>query len=1109
MAVSYGAFGDFSILQNPNAVWTYETGGLVFPLSGSTADYAYWTTTGAPPDAPAVIANTTSSTVTLGSFDIPPFQVTLDPETASDSTVAFTAPTKAFYVISGGFVGTDTSEAPHLVTVAVNGHTAFQSLIETYNQSAPFLLTYSLNAGDTVAFIDTGNGTGNAAVALSASVVAASRFAWRAATSGDFDNPARWSPAAVPGNADIAVLGKSGAYTVTSSNDRFLSRLTISNAEAVLAIAAGTFSTEQLINAGSVNVGDGTADAAIALEGSAENSGTITLAGESGAAATLDVGAFGLTLSGGGTVALGGASGGVVTGFGGLLRNLDNTISGSGQLGDASIQLVNSAKGVIAAQGLLQLATAAAIDNSGTLRAASGGTLDIQSDMIARRGGVIAADGTGATVILDNITLQGRINLQSTAGGVIAVGAGLVSVEGTASISGHLAIDAVQNSADSALMFDGPVTNTGTMTLTGGAAETAQLQVCNGTVELSGGGAVVLAGVAANTAIVGTTPNSRLVNIDNTIEGAGTIGQDSFGDPLRLINQALGTIDANVAGETLLIDTASLVTNSGVMRASNGGALVLRGTIEARSGSLFDANGGDIVLDNTDLSGEVILQSDLGGAITVAPGLASIEGDIGISGDVDVDAVANGADTELMLEGDVGNSGIIHVTGSNDTLAGPHAILSVCDGPVTLEGGGSVVLSGQAAGIFSTSFRSQLTNVDNTIEGEGLIGDGFLPIANLFGGTIDANVAGGTLMLNAGFNGSNAGLIEATNGGILGVTGSIEFAGTGVLKTIGTGSSINLDSVAFRNATLDASGGGPLGVGAALSLFDGHTRIKGGLNVDASANNADTQLELNGIVDNQGTITLAGGLDSTVDPAVPLLAELVIGPRNTTLQGGGSVVLSGDPDSTIVTGTSSATRLSNVDNTIEGAGQLGQGSLMLVNQISGTIDANVTGKSLVIDTGTNAIVNRGTLEASDGGTLVIASTVLRQGMGLIDGGTLDVQQAINIGVSFTANGGTLQLDSSASFRGSVAGLADSDQSAIDFTDIAFASVSASFKENSSLTQGALRLSDGTDSARVVLLGQYAANFTSAPAPGYTGFVLADDGTASHGTKVTYLAASST
>jgi len=254
-------------------------------------------------------------------------------------------------------------------------------------------------------------------------------------------------------------------------------------------------------------------------------------------------------------------------------------------------------------------------------------------------------------------------------------------------------------------------------------------------------------------------------------------------------------------------------------------------------------------------------------------------------------------------------------------------------------------------------------------------------------------------------------------------------------------------------------------------------------------------------VTNQGVVTLVGGVDGS-DPSIAYSAELLV--DNVTFQGGGSVVLSGNAEAAIITGTTASTRLFNVDNTIAGAGLLGDQSLFLVNQDAGVIDADVSGKTLLVDTGANAIINRGTFGASNGGTLVVASPVRRAGLGVIDGGTLEFQSSVDAAVSFSANGGSLVLDNSTTFRGSVAGLGDNDLSAIDFMDIGFASVSASFSENGTLTGGTLRLRDGDDVARVMLLGDFASNFSVAPPPGYVGFVLADDQTANHGTLVSYL-----
>src|SRR5260370_42165996 len=80
---------------------------------------------------------------------------------------------------------------------------------------------------------------------------------------------------------------------------------------------------------------------------------------------------------------------------------------------------------------------------------------------------------------------------------------------------------------------------------------------------------------------------------------------------------------------------------------------------------------------------------------------------------------------------------------------------------VALSGGGTLTLStaaGSGAAFIQQSGGSfTLTNVDNTIEGTGLIGNGGLTVVNESGGTINANLSGGGLTLNGGGGVTNAG----------------------------------------------------------------------------------------------------------------------------------------------------------------------------------------------------------------------------------------------------------------------------------------------------------------------------------------------------------------
>jgi hypothetical protein len=251
-------------------------------------------------------------------------------------------------------------------------------------------------------------------------------------------------------------------------------------------------------------------------------------------------------------------------------------------------------------------------------------------------------------------------------------------------------------------------------------------------------------------------------------------------------------------------------------------------------------------------------------------------------------------------------------------------------------------------------------------------------------------------------------------------------------------------------------------------------------------------LPLGGVIENSGTIVL-GSAGSETD--LQILVE------SATLQGGGQVVLSDDANNVIFGGAANAT-LINIDNTISGAGQIGAGQMTLVN--AGTIIADGT-QALVIDTGSNIVNNSGTLGASGAGGLEVAGAVSSTGELLAaggsveihgdvsghgtatigDGGLIDFDAASDANVSFADNAaGTLRLDDSADFSGTIAGLTSDDT--LIFGDMA-SGASVTYTANASGTAGTLTVSDGTNSSQVTVLGQYsAADFhTSTDANGAT------------------------
>jgi hypothetical protein len=279
----------------------------------------------------------------------------------------------------------------------------------------------------------------------------------------------------------------------------------------------------------------------------------------------------------------------------------------------------------------------------------------------------------------------------------------------------------------------------------------------------------------------------------------------------------------------------------------------------------------------------------------------------------------------------------------------------------------------------------------------------------------------------------------------------------------------------------DASGNAvvTLGAGETITLQGVHAASLNAsdflFNQDAVTNNASTMavsdgavLPLEGTINNIGTIALNSTGDHTT---------LQIIGDGVTIEGGGKLTLS-DCSANAIVGTTSTSILSNVDNTITGAGQIGSddGTLTLINQVHGTIDTNVAGNILTLGTG-SLITNNGVLEALNDGTLQILDAVTGTGSAIVAGGTMIFDAPSNMNVTFnngtdTKTYGELVLGDAAGFSGAISGfsgtapdIAHSD--AIDLVGLNYNS--SAFSETYNSSCGLLTVNDGTHAASLTFL----------------------------------------
>jgi fibronectin-binding autotransporter adhesin len=592
-----------------------------------------------------------------------------------------------------------------------------------------------------------------------------------------------------------------------------------------------------------------------------------------------------VTLTGGGTVTGADFNTGA---FGTIgterLSNQGNTIQGSGNYFSLGIDNqgkidANTNGGLI----LLSPGAAGTTNNGGIMQASNGGVLRLQGPAtFDNTGGTLRALDGSSVQFNGAVTVKGGTLATQGSGGLHVLSTQTLTLDGAQlAAGGRLFVDpgtcCLNNSHPTTLnLKPGSFDNRGTVFLSDNAANSGGgsiLRVDGGTLTLTGGGTIDLANNRNNGA-QGRLGNETLINQDNLIRGAGTLGYGSLG----LVNH--GTVIANGNATGQQVDAGLFFTP----RSGVGGGVVNTGTIKAEgTGFIVFANPAQI--DNT---GGLI---DVGTSFAFLTGGQLIKGGTLASTGPGAFHLASGADGTL---GPLTNNALIFVqqgtprcffcdrpttlnlqAGSyvnngqillSDTGAGVGSVLRLL-GNVTLDGTGELVINPYIANnVQNLVANVQLTNgVGHTIRGGGQLGIGSL---------------GGLSIVNNGVvqSDTNATMIVQTNG-----TG---FTNNGTLRALQSGGLFMPTGVTNYNAqTKTLTGGSYQALGGFLQFASG----------DIVTNKADIRLDgtgsilkLNGANALTALATNAGGGSLTLTGGSVLAVAGNLANAGTVEIGGGS-----------------------------------------------------------------------------------------------------------------------------------------------------------------------------------------------------------------------------
>lgn len=684
-----------------------------------------------------------------------------------------------------------------------------------------------------------------------------------------------------------------------------------------------------------------------------------------------------------------------------------------------------------------------AIGGTGALNKTGSGTLTLSASNTYSGGTVIDA----GTVVANSNTSLGNISGALTLNaGTLEISTGYSTARTTTlgDAASTIQVDSAQTlTVTSAIGGSGTLnkTGTGTMVLSGSNTYSGATSVTSGVLNLQ------------NASALGTTANGTTISAGAALQLQGVIAVGAEALTLNgsgvASDGALRNISGNnsYAGNVILGSATTIKSDSGTLTLSgnfdNGGfAATFGGVGSITNSGVISGSGALAKIDAGTLT--------LSGTNTFNGGVTLNAGTLSISSDANLGASSNGitfAGGTLQSSSDILGSRAITMTGAGTfngvlgkTIEESGAVSG--NGNITVSGSGTLILSGSGSnGTGTTTLSSGILSLRGTVS----LGTGNLTFAS---GVLELGNGNFTRSLGAG-----AGQVNMSS-----VSGGAGFAAYGADRTVNLGGSGA--TVTWNSGNFVASGQ-PfyLGTPTADHMVDFQNPINLNALTDIVNLTAGTgtgaDAKLSGVISgtgasnlvistvgaapwNPGSLILSNGSNSyagttTINAGTLLLGANASGTAgNTVLGSGASDILVGNTSGAVNAGllTNGAYTVSrNIraqsgnTGTISIGGNSANSSIFSGNVFLGTNSGIGKGVTLTAASGgtatfsgiiqdPTAVSGFGAVIKDGAGTVVLSGVNTYSGGTQINGGTLSVSQASNLGAAaggLTINSGTLEL----------------------------------------------------------------------------------------------------